>query len=135
MPRKSISSYPADWLIIARQVKDRAGWCCVRCGHPHAPAEGYTLTVHHLTMDPANNRWWNLAALCQRCHLTIQARVVMERTWFLEQSDWFKPHAAGYYAHVFGLPDDREFVEAHVDELIAIGQGRMNVEELSIGGS
>ena len=30
---------------------------------------------------------------------------------------------AGYYAHVYRLPEDREWVEAHTDDLIALGQG------------
>jgi 5-methylcytosine-specific restriction endonuclease McrA len=121
--RKSISEYPVDWKQIARQTKDEAGWKCIRCGHVHEPATGYTLTVHHLTLDPANCRWWNLAALCQRCHLRIQAKVIMERPWMLEHSEWFRPYVAGYYAHLHGLPDDRETVMQRIDELIAIGQG------------
>lgn len=121
--RKSISSYPADWKEIARQAKDAAGWKCVRCGHEHDPKAGYCLTVHHLTIDPANCAWWNLAALCQRCHLQIQAKVVMERPWILPHSEWFRPYAAGFYAAMNGLPDDRDYVAAHIDELIALGQG------------
>lgn len=124
MARKSKGQYPPDWPQIAKRVKDEAGWKCIRCGHLHDPQSGYTLTVHHLDIDPANCRWWNLAALCQRCHLTIQAKVVMERTWFLPHSEWFKPYVAGYYAFHYGLPDDRESVMRQVDELIAIGQGR-----------
>lgn len=123
MTRKSISEYPSDWKAIATQTKAAAGWRCVRCGHEHDPKAGYCLTVHHLTIDPANCRWWNLAALCQRCHLTIQAKVVMERAWYLPHSEWFKPYAAGYYAYTHGLPDDRDYVMAHLDELLAIGQG------------
>ena len=123
MTRKSISEYPSDWKDIATQTKVAAGWRCVRCGHEHDPKAGYCLTVHHLTIDPANWRWWNLAALCQRCHLTIQARVVMERMWYLPHSEWFKPYAAGYYAHIHGLPDDRDYVMANLDELLATGQG------------
>ena len=121
MTRKSISEYPSDWKAIAAQTKVAAGWRCVRCGHEHDPKAGYCLTVHHLTIDPANCRWWNLAALCQRCHLTIQARVVMERMWYLPHSEWFRPYAAGYYAHIHGLPDDREYVMANLDELLAKG--------------
>lgn len=125
MPRKSKlgSAYPADWPAVARRVKDEAGWRCVRCGHPHDPGAGYCLTVHHLDMDPANSRWWNLAALCQKCHLSIQAKVIMERRWMLPHSEWFRPYVAGYYAHQHGLPDDRESVLARVDELVALGQG------------
>ena len=125
MPRKSKpgSDYPPDWSAIAKQVKDEAGWRCVRCGHPHDPQSGHCLTVHHLTMDKADCRWWNLAALCARCHLSIQAKVVMERPWMLAHSEWFRPYVAGYYAHQHGLPDDRESVLARLDELIALGQG------------
>lgn len=130
MTRKSTSAYPADWNDIARAVKDKAGWRCVRCGHPHELAAGYCLTVHHLDLSPANCRWWNLAALCQRCHLQIQAKVVMERTWMLEHSAWFKPYVAGYYAFHNGLPDDEVSVLASIDELIALGQGRMTRDEV-----
>ena len=117
MSRHSTGLYPPDWKEIARRVKDEAQWRCLRCDHGHDPASGYTLTVHHLDLDPSNNRWWNLAALCQRCHLQIQAKVVIERVWMFEHSDWFKPYVAGYYAHRAGLPDDRAFVMAHLDEL------------------
>lgn len=116
-------TYPAEWKAIAQAVKDAAGWVCVRCQHPHDPATGYCLTVHHLTGEKDNCRWWNLAALCQRCHLHIQAKVIMERVWMWEHSAWFKPYVAGYYAFQYGLPDDRESVGAHIDELIALGQG------------
>jgi len=92
----------------------------VRCDHPHEVATGYVLTVHHLDLDPSNCRWWNLAALCQRCHLRIQAKVVMERPWLFEHSDWFKPFAAGYYAFHLRLPDDRESVLIMMDELLKL---------------
>ena len=49
----------------------------------HRQAQWRILTVHHLTGEKADCRWWNLAALCQRCHLTIQGRVVMERALIL----------------------------------------------------
>lgn len=118
MPRKSKSDYPANWAQIADAVKDAAGWRCVRCGHLHDPAAGYTLTVHHLDLDPANCEWWNLPALCQRCHLHIQSKVVMERFYMFAHSEWFKPYAAGYYAHLRGLPTDRGYVMAHLEELL-----------------
>lgn len=122
MGRKSTGEYPPNWKEIATEVKEAAGWKCVRCGHPHDAAAGYMLTVHHLTLEKDNCAWWNTASLCQRCHLRIQGKVIMERTWLYEHSEWFKPHAAGYYAHVSGLPEDREYVLAHLDELLAMGQ-------------
>lgn len=123
MSQKSTGSYPPDWPAIAKAAKDAAGWRCIRCDHPHDPAAGYTLTVHHLTLDKSNCRWWNLAALCQRCHLHIQANVVMNRIWYLPHSPWMAPLAAGYYAYMLGLPDDRETVLANMQQLIEAGQG------------
>lgn len=130
MPCEPKGTYPPDWKAIASAVKAEAEGRCIRCGHGHDPAAGYTLTVHHLDGDKANCRWWNLTALCQRCHLHIQAKVVMERVWMFEHSGWFEPYVAGYYAFQFGLLDDRETVEQNTDALIALGQGRLTVEEV-----
>jgi hypothetical protein len=79
------------------------------------------LTVHHLDGNKANCRWWNLAALCQRCHLTIQGRVRMERVYPWPHSDWFKPYVAGYYAWAYlGEELDREQTELRLDELLGL---------------
>jgi hypothetical protein len=122
MPRKSKSNYPPDWAEISLRVKEEAGWKCVRCGHPHDPENGYVLTVHHLDWDPQNCAWWNIPALCQRCHLHIQSKVVMEQPYMFEHSEWFKPYAAGYYAHIFGYPTDREYVMANLKMLLDCGR-------------
>jgi 5-methylcytosine-specific restriction endonuclease McrA len=87
-------------------------------------AEWRILTVHHLRLGAdakRDLRWWNLAALCQRCHLSVQSRVQMERIWPWPHSDWFKPYAAGWYAWSY-LGEDlpREQVEARLDELLAL---------------
>jgi hypothetical protein len=84
-------------------------------------AEWRILTVDHLDGDKANCRWWNLAALCQRCHLTIQGRVVMARVWPWEHSEWFRPYVAGYYAHAY-LGEDltREETVSRLSELLAL---------------
>ena len=66
--------YPANWNEIAQKVKDESDWICEHCGHPHDPTSGHCLTVHHLDMDPVNCDASNLVALCQKCHLHIQAR-------------------------------------------------------------
>lgn len=82
------------------------------------------LTVHHLRLgDDAKRdlRWWNLAALCQRCHLQIQGKVVMERIWPWPHSEWFKPYAAGWYASSYlGQELSREETMARLDELLAL---------------
>ena len=119
MIRRSTGDYPVNWEEIATQTKEAANWRCVRCGHKHDPETGYSLTVHHLDINPANCAWWNLAALCQRCHLHIQHKVIMERPWLMfPHSLWFQPYVAGYYAHRRGLPEDREYVMAHLDDLL-----------------
>jgi len=111
------AKYPPDWAKIAARVKKEAGNKCVRCGHADEP--GWVLTVHHLDLDPSNEHWWNLPALCQRCHLSIQNRVVIERIWMFEHSEWFEPYVAGYYAHKLGICDDRPYVIEHAAEIIA----------------
>lgn len=94
--------------------------------HPHKPAANFEarwriLTVHHLDMVKANCRWWNLVALCQRCHLEIQLKVHMRRRWLHEHTDWFKPYVAAYYAFTY-LNEDltRAEVETRLDELLAL---------------
>lgn len=120
--RASSGDYTPDWPEIARSVKDAADWRCVRCRHPHEVETGYVLTVHHLDMDKGNNRWWNLLALCQRCHLSIQARVDLRRPWVLaEHSVWFRLYVAGWYAwRYLGEDVTREEAEQRLDELLAL---------------
>lgn len=94
-----MNNYPTDWPETAKRIKDGSGWKCERCGHPHDVASGHVLTVHHLDGNKANCDDWNLASLCQRCHLAIQGRVKMDQLFFLELipvSGWFKPHYEGY---------------------------------------
>jgi hypothetical protein len=116
--RKSTGEYPPNWDEIALRVKREADWKCVRCKHIHQPEKGYCLTVHHLDLNKSNCEWWNIPPLCQRCHLRIQSRVVMERWWMFDHSSWFVPYVAGYYANLAGLPTDREYVEQHAEELL-----------------
>ena len=114
------SVYPADWPAIAQRVKEDASWRCLRCHVAHGPVP-HILTVHHLDGDKGNGRWWNLVALCQRCHLRIQGCVRMERPWILEHTPWFRIYAAGFYAWKYlGLDLSRTEVEARLDELLAL---------------
>jgi len=80
--------YPPDWPEIALRVKEAAGWRCEHCGHPHEVCSGHVLTVHHLDMDPSNCNPHNLVALCQRCHLHIQARYIPGQQWLLDPPEW-----------------------------------------------
>lgn len=79
------------------------------------------LTVHHLDGNKLNGCWWNLAALCQRCHLEIQGRVKMGQVYPWEHSEWFKPYAAGFYAwRYLGENLSSEGVAARQSELLAL---------------
>src|SRR5262245_40846404 len=115
------SEYSPDWPEIAKCVKDAAGWKCVRCNKAHTREDWRILTVHHWDGDKSNNAWWNLMALCQRCHLSIQGRVDPNRPYFLEHSDWCKPYAAGFYAKKYlGLDLTRDQVLERLEELLGL---------------
>lgn len=79
------------------------------------------LTVHHLDGDKGNLRWWNLVPLCQRCHLTIQGKVRMDRPYDRPHTDWFKRYAAGFYAFKYlGEDLSQTEVTARLGELLAL---------------
>ncbi len=118
---KGTGEYPSDWATIAERVKQDAGWRCVRCGHPHDIARRRVLTIHHLNLRKDDSAWFNLAPLCQACHLSIQGRVVLDRPWIFEHSEWFRPYVAGHYARKYlGVDLSREEVETRMDELLAL---------------
>ena len=104
---------PPDYLRGWQAIKDAGpGWT--------VQAAWRILTVHHLTGEKADCRWWNLTSLCQRCHLFIQKQVVMERPWLSEHDEWFKPYAAGWYAWKYEHVDlTRAETMARLDELLA----------------
>jgi three-Cys-motif partner protein len=74
--------YPPNWEEIAWRVKEAAGWRCQECGHPHDPASHYVLTVHHRDGNTSNSAEDNLVALCQRCHLRAQAKLLQPMNQF-----------------------------------------------------
>lgn len=84
-------------------------------------AQWRILTVHHLDGNKANCRWWNLLALCQRCHLQVQGRVNPAQPYVLEHSDWFKPFVAGFYSAKYeGNPEiTRDEAVRRMDDLLA----------------
>jgi 5-methylcytosine-specific restriction endonuclease McrA len=71
--------YPANWEAISQRIRARANGRCEFCGaenyQPH-PITGskVILTVAHLDHDTTHNTDDNLKALCQRCHLTYDAK-------------------------------------------------------------
>ena len=111
---KDFGVYPPEWPAIAYAIKEAAGWRCERCGHPdnlgylprgYQPCGAYCshardgkkriLTTHHLDRNKSNVREWNLAALCQVCHLQIQVKVDFFKDYALPHSEWMKRHVAG----------------------------------------
>ena len=90
--------YPDNWQEIATRIKDKNKWRCERCGEPHNPVYGYTLTVHHLVPVKMLCEDWNLPALCQRCHLSVQAKVEMMQMTLgnFDYAPWFMPHYKGF---------------------------------------
>lgn len=71
--------YPPNWKEISLRIRARAGNKCEFCGAenymPH-PVTGskVILTVAHLDHDPQNCADENLKALCQKCHLSYDAK-------------------------------------------------------------
>ena len=88
-----VGTYPPFWKTKAQAVKERAGNKCERCGYPNSREN--VLTVHHLDNDKSNCEDWNLAALCQKCHLVIQGRVNFYQDYMFEHSAWMVPHVEG----------------------------------------
>lgn len=80
--------YPPDWPEIALRIKRAARWRCEHCGELHNPKAGRTLTVHHLDGIKRNCHWRNLVALCQVCHLHIQARWKPGQPWLFNPPLW-----------------------------------------------
>ncbi len=97
-------------------------------GHPSlTPRHGHEISglnfgVHHLDGDKSNNAWWNNLALCNSCHLSIQATVIPERPFMLRHSEWFIPYVCGFFASQVGLEITREQALANPDEYLRIGQ-------------
>jgi transcription elongation factor Elf1 len=113
-------AYPSDWKVIASECKSAARWKCIRCGHDNCRESGHVLTVHHFDGDKSNCEWWNLLALCQRCHLRFQGRVNPHKPYMFEHSEWLKPYVAGFYAAKYeGRDITRAEAEARLQELLA----------------
>jgi hypothetical protein len=134
-PIRVLDPLDSDGWEEAERIKDTRGAPAslfVNCGNP-TQALWRILTVHHLNEWKPDLRWWNLVALCQRCHLLIQGKVVMDRPWPWEHTDWFKPYVAAFYAMKYLHEDlDRQSAEARMDELLQIGSEEESVERMPL---
>jgi 5-methylcytosine-specific restriction endonuclease McrA len=82
------TGYPITWPQIAHWVKTLAGWRCEHCGHVDDSGTHHVLTVHHLDKRPENCEYTNLVALCQKCHLHIQAKFRPGQAFMLDKPRW-----------------------------------------------
>ena len=98
---------------------------------PAREAQWRILTCHHLG-EKADCRWHMLVALCQRCHLSVQGKVTMDKPWPWEHTEWFRPYAAAFYGWKY-LGEDltREETMARLDELLAL-ERRWTQEKLTV---
>lgn len=84
--KHNLARYPKNWKETSLRIRARAGNRCegapgiypdcrAENGKPH-PVTGsrVILTVAHLNHDPRDCADANLKALCQRCHLTYDAK-------------------------------------------------------------
>ena len=118
---KGMNAYNPDGKEKRRQAREEADNKCIRCGHPNDHSSWHVLTTHHFDGNKANDVWWNLLALCQRCHLSVQNRVNPHVPYFLEHSEWLKPYVAGFYAFKYeGRLISRAEAIARLDELLAL---------------
>ena len=118
---------PLRWRFSGEDWEyEQERWPIMDSADAIVEAQWRILTVHHLNGVKHDCRWWNLVALCQRCHLTIQGKVHMARPWTREHSDWFRPYAAGFYAAEF-LGEDltREQTVARLDELLDLARSSL----------
>jgi len=109
--------YPPDWPQIAYRIKRIAGWRCEHCGQKDDRLAGYMLTVHHLNGIKADCRWQNLVALCQRCHLHIQAVWHPGQPWLMLPPEWA---ARRGYVEVEGVARMDELTSVDLELLKAI---------------
>ena len=93
----STKTYPDNWKQLSEDRKAEVGHKCERCNvrDSHDPKDGNCLTVHHLVPDTTINETWNLAALCQRCHLHMK-NVNLYQGYLFEITGWLKWHLDGF---------------------------------------
>jgi 5-methylcytosine-specific restriction endonuclease McrA len=71
----SSQSYPDNWADLSRQIKQRDGNMCRKCG------SSVNLEVHHiipLSRNGSNNRS-NLMTLCSKCHARQHTHLMKRR--------------------------------------------------------
>lgn len=118
--RRFTGSYAENGKETRKAAREAAGNICIRCKHPNDFSSGHVLTTHHFDGNKANDAWYNLMALCQRCHLHIQNKVDPQIPFFFQHTEWAKPYMAGFYAHKYeGREITHEEAIKRLDELLS----------------
>jgi len=94
--------YPPNWKEISDQVKADNDYKCENCKHTRDPIIGRSIGTHHLDRDKSNSERWNLACLCNGCHLVVE-QLDIEVLLLIYQSPgifgdnwpWLAPHIPG----------------------------------------
>ncbi len=61
--------YRRDWKEISRDYREKRKYICEDCGIDLSEKEDRRyLHCHHVNVDPSDNRYSNLKALCIKCH-------------------------------------------------------------------
>lgn len=85
--------YPREWRRLSAACKERAQWCCEKCGVSHgtkrvSPWTGKEWPVYlqaaHVRHDPSNENP-ELTAVCPRCHWRYFRRPGQRPAWIIEK--------------------------------------------------
>lgn len=95
--------YPRNWRKLARACKDRAGWCCERCGVKHGTMRlSYAgnlwpvyLQAAHTKHDQGNDTP-ELVAVCPTCHWRYYRKPGTRPAWMIERIKHQKLIALAY---------------------------------------
>ena len=77
-----------SYFIRAYRARWKCEWCNAENGFPHPKTKSnVVLTVAHIDHNIANNSFFNLAALCQLCHLKhdLKNHIWKRKYGYLEQ--------------------------------------------------
>ena len=108
--------YHPKWSLISYLIRvKRANNCCEWCDAKHGESHPITgskvfLSVAHINQDRRLNRFWNLAALCQRCHLSHDRKQHI----FNRKYGWLTKYVCGKLFEVsYSLKDVKEYRKNH----------------------
>ena len=107
-----------SWTIIHIRAKNCCELCPAENGRPHwKTGSRVVLTTHHIDGDRRNNDFLNLIAVCQRCHLRLDAPYRQRRRGDSTQDVFMQPGPPGPKGPYIRIP---AITARRVDELIEV---------------